>query len=722
MRTAILEVLREATSRLGSDLPKEVSGHNQGRTPMPLRLLGRTIEPILARAAREVLLQLNQPCLLLAPEGRVVLANSWFREAFLGAGEEPEGASLFAIAGGAFDTPEVHALLDEAGRIGAVQQRPLAVTFPSRGSRALVVGITPIRGRTFKSPLTVFAIQDETDRVRLADERTRLVQAVDHARDAIVMTDAAGFISYANPAFEATTGIRPADAVGALATTVLQLSSRALAPLVTSVRRQGYWAGVISGWRTDGGAYEVEVLASAVRDADGRTAGYVAVGRDLTRERILERRIETERADRARVAFALARLHPMAAAEEAAAAVCDELYRLPWVDAAAIVNLTPWGAVIPIAVNAPLGAPLRRDVALTAGMAARLRERLASGPWVDDLAVERLAGGADHSSEVWWRVGVTTLAHVPFQGQDGPGSALLIVGTRLPGGTEELVHAMPTILEFGAFASVMVGPKLEQHNDRVRAQRRVWDVVAGGAFRPVYQPIVHLGSGRIAGFEALSRFNDGTPPAERFAEARAVGLGTVLERACVEAALAGSAGLPHGAWLSLNVGPDYLLSRPSRIGLQPADGSRPLVVELSESAAIEDYGRLRTVVEQLRADGVKIAVDDAGVGFDSLRRLFELRPDIIKLDISLIRGLDRDRVRQALVSAMVQFAGEANATLVAEGVERAAERDVLRDLGIPYGQGFLLGRPISADGDAEDEEGAHPMTVAGRTLERTSRR
>lgn len=678
---------------------------------MPLRLLGRAIEPLLSGAAHEVLLRLNQPCLLLASDLSVVFANPWFRESFLAEGEEPEGTPLFAIAGGAFDTPEVRALFDEVAAAGPVHQRQLIASFPRLGSRTLQVGIIPIRGRTFRTSLTVLVFQDETDRVRDVAERARLAQAVEHAGDAIVMTDTVGRIEYVNPAFETATGIRPEDAVGRPATAVLQLPVRALARLVRSVRRHGYWSGVISGWRPDSGIYEVDVLASAVRGADGLTVGYVMVGRDLSRERVLKRRIESERAERANLAFSLARLHPMAAPEEAAAALCNELYRLQWVDAVAIVNFSPWGAAIPIAVAAPLGVPLRRDVALPPPVAARLRERLSTGPWVDDLAIERLGAGDDPYLDAWWRVGVTTIANVPLRGQDGPGPALLLVGTRLAGGTDELTHLLPTIVELGAFAGAMVGPKLEQHNDRVVAQRKVWNVLATSPFHPVFQPIVSLQAGTVAGFEALTRFDDGTPPAERFAEARAVGLDLVLERACVDAALGASSSLPEGAWLSLNVTPAFLLSRPDGNPLRLKDRSRRIVLEIAEQTAISDYSRLRAMVEKLRADGIAIAVDDTGVGFDTLRRLLELQPDFIKLDISLIKGLDGDRVRQALVLAMVRFAHEAGAQLIAEGVERAAERDVLSGLGVPYAQGFLLGRPVPAAGADADPGSASTTPI-----------
>lgn len=667
---------------------------------MSLRLLNRAVQPIRTDAAREVLLRLHEPCLLLGPDRRVLFANDLFRERLLGADEEPENRLLFSLAGGAFDTAEMRGLLDGVTSGGSAHEQYVHVTLPHAGPRTLQAAIVPLGGSRLRAELTVLVANDHTDLVRVTEERTRLARAVEQAGDAVVIIDPSGHVEFANPAVERITGIAPTDAVSRPATAVFQLPARSLRRIVSGVRRTGYWSGVVSGRRPDMGTYELDVLVSEVCDPERQTVGYVAVGRDLSRERVLERRIEMERADRAQVAFALARVHPVAAADEAAAALCREFYNLPWIDAVAIISFTPGGSAVPIAVEGPLAIPLRRDVPLPVSVGVRLRERMATGSWVDDLAIERLANDDHREVDAWWRLGITTLINVPLQCTDGRCSGLLIVGTRLPAGTEELAQAIPTIVELGAFATAMVGAKLEHQNERILAQRRIWDIVAGSAFTAVFQPIVDLDSGRVAGYEALTRFHDGTSPEERFAEARAVGLDLILERACLQAALAESAGLPPEAWVSLNVTPEYLIRRSGRNPLGRRDRPSRIVLEIAEQSAIEDYGRLRESLSSLRQEGVAIAVDDAGVGFDTLRRLLELRPEFIKLDRSLIRGLARDGVRQALVSAIVQFAQQAGASLIAEGVERPEERDALHRLGVRYGQGFLLGAPVPAGLDA----------------------
>jgi EAL domain-containing protein (putative c-di-GMP-specific phosphodiesterase class I) len=116
-------------------------------------------------------------------------------------------------------------------------------------------------------------------------------------------------------------------------------------------------------------------------------------------------------------------------------------------------------------------------------------------------------------------------------------------------------------------------------------------------------------------------------------------------------------------------------------------------VEITEQAQVEDYDELNVALGHLREVGVRIAVDDAGAGYASLRHILRLEPDVIKLDKSLVRNVHRDRPRRALATALISFAAEIGATIVAEGIESAEELDALRDLGVTFGQGYHLARP-----------------------------
>lgn len=144
--------------------------------------------------------------------------------------------------------------------------------------------------------------------------------------------------------------------------------------------------------------------------------------------------------------------------------------------------------------------------------------------------------------------------------------------------------------------------------------------------------------------------------------------------------------------MSLNVSPETLASGALEPLLDGVPGDR-LIFELTEHAPVADYEPLRKAVDNLRKRGVRIAVDDAGAGFASLQHILKLAPDMIKLDLALTRDIDDDPVRRALAAALVAFAGETGAKIVAEGIETSREQETLSKLGINIGQGFHLARP-----------------------------
>lgn len=225
-------------------------------------------------------------------------------------------------------------------------------------------------------------------------------------------------------------------------------------------------------------------------------------------------------------------------------------------------------------------------------------------------------------------------------------------------------------------------------------RERVERAIENRAFKIVFQPIVDLESGREAGFEALARFSDlpERPPNVWIAEAEAVGMLQDLELALAKAAIDQLETLPPDVYLSLNLSPETAVSERAGRMLEAADPSR-IVVELTEHAPVADYDELRDSLSGLRDRGVRLAIDDAGAGFASLRHIVRLDPDIIKLDITLTRRIEKDPVRQALAVALVSFANQVGATVVAEGVETELQLEVLRLTGIRFAQGYLLGPP-----------------------------
>ena len=213
-------------------------------------------------------------------------------------------------------------------------------------------------------------------------------------------------------------------------------------------------------------------------------------------------------------------------------------------------------------------------------------------------------------------------------------------------------------------------------------------------FRIAIQPIVDMRDGSLVGGEALARFPDdilGNPGAW-FAAALEVGMVTELELAAVRRALTQVSTRPAGTSLSLNFSPGTVLA-----GLEGALGADVpwdrVVIELTEHTPVSDYGALARALAPLREAGARVAVDDTGAGFASLRHILDLHPDIIKIDIGITRGVDVDPSRAAVARMLVQFAGEVGIRVVAEGVETEGERQALLDLGAFLGQGYLLGRP-----------------------------
>lgn len=233
---------------------------------------------------------------------------------------------------------------------------------------------------------------------------------------------------------------------------------------------------------------------------------------------------------------------------------------------------------------------------------------------------------------------------------------------------------------------------------RTSALRQRIEGVLGDPARilPVFQPIVELATGREVGVEGLSRFpgEGGGRPDAVFSDAANVGLCEDLELRCAARVLEVLPRLPEGMYVGVNLSPATLIS-PRLDALLPPSIARRVVLEITEMSEVDDYDALTARLVMLRARGARLAVDDAGAGFASLRHILRLGPDHIKLDISLTRGIDGSRAHQTLASAMLMFARETSAELIAEGIETEAELATLRALGVHYGQGYLLGRPVS---------------------------
>lgn len=241
----------------------------------------------------------------------------------------------------------------------------------------------------------------------------------------------------------------------------------------------------------------------------------------------------------------------------------------------------------------------------------------------------------------------------------------------------------------------------EQCDAACRTQR-LEEIIASEDIRTLVHPIYRLSDLGIIGYEALSRGPEASEferPDKLFKIAYDADLVLKLERICRKRAFQTARDLPDGRMLFINIEPEAVADPELRdimfttllsdAAITPSD----VVLEITERTAIADFSSFRATLEYLRTLGFRVAVDDGGAGYGSLQCLAEVRPEWLKIDISLVRDIDTDEVRRSLVASMVTFADRVGVKLIAEGIERAEQLTVLRALGVEYGQGFLFCTP-----------------------------
>ena len=228
--------------------------------------------------------------------------------------------------------------------------------------------------------------------------------------------------------------------------------------------------------------------------------------------------------------------------------------------------------------------------------------------------------------------------------------------------------------------------------------RRIESVIEGDQISLSYQPIVELERGMIVGFEALARFlvPPITGPEVWFEDAHRVGLGIRLELAAIERAIRDLPRFETSIFVAMNASASTMRS-PALASLLEFAPTERVVLELTEQLEVMDYDELARVAALHRADGLRLAMDDAGTGSVGFRPLLTIRPDLVKVDRDLIDGIATAPARQALTSGIVAFAQEIGAAVVAEGIETEDEYATVRRLGVDLGQGYFIGRPRPLD-------------------------
>lgn len=393
-------------------------------------------------------------------------------------------------------------------------------------------------------------------------------------------------------------------------------------------------------------------------------------------------------AERTAIVASIARLERQDTIEATAAVIVDELMKLPGIDVAGVMACGD-DAIEILAMTGPASFPARTGQWMPARRARHLLERSLGGPWAERWLADPAFG--EYGSALT-ESGIKGQAYAPFY-SGGNLIGIVAIGATSQADADHLVADLPAVAEFAVTSSLLLAPMLLARRDTAAARRSILEIVAGRTFRTVFQPIVELESSRIVGFEALTRFDDGRRPDFVFDAAARAGVGLNLEFATLEAAVYAARDLPGGTWLSLNASPSVVAATglPAILALR----DRPVVLEITEHVAIDDYGTLRSGIGRLGA-GLRVAVDDAGAGIANFSHLVELSPHFVKVDAGLIRDLDRDLARQAAVVGFVHFAARAGSEVIAEGIETEAERRTASDLGVTHGQGYLLARPAPA--------------------------
>ena len=566
--------------------------------------------------------------------------------------------------------------------------RAFSRTLPfADGPHSLVLIKFPFAGGDGRAFLAGIGV-DVTERDRTEAERDRLATAIEQVAESVVIADVDGAITYVNPAFEHLTGYTSAEVIGQnprLLSSGVQPTSFYEAMWAT-LKTGKPWIADFVNRRKDGSLVTVEAVISPISDAANEITSYVAVNRDVTRERVLQARSDQAARERALIGDTIRGLRAGDTAEATAQAICRQVASLTGVTAAQLFILeldgraAPLGFVVPGRADPPL-RPLPYE------RSQHLEERAAQGPWI-----EPWTDRPGHPyNDLINSLGIHLVAYAPIRYNGGLVGFLVIDSARTVDETA-LTGNLAALVEFADLAGALIGRDVAERTAVNRGRDEIQSIIDSGAFRPVFQPIVELATDTVVGYEALTRFVDGVSPDVRFREAHQVGLGLQLEIATLGAAMATADGLPAGAWVNVNVSPALIEAGDTVRGLV-ANSRRRLVLEVTEHVEIADYARFRAALTALGPQ-VELAVDDAGAGFASLRHILELRPAFVKLDRWLVTGIEADEARQAMIVGLRHFARATSCQLIAEGIETEAELGVLRRLDIDLGQGYLLGRPV----------------------------
>jgi EAL domain-containing protein (putative c-di-GMP-specific phosphodiesterase class I) len=270
-------------------------------------------------------------------------------------------------------------------------------------------------------------------------------------------------------------------------------------------------------------------------------------------------------------------------------------------------------------------------------------------------------------------------------------------------------------VRFMSMLGELIVDDLDEQRRQERLRTDILELIETENLDVAYQPIIDLRRDRCIGIEALARFPAPfEKPDQTLSAAYELGLSLELERLVVRHAWKMLPRLGPGQFLALNLSPDALVELARRANLRESLRLDQLVIEITEHTVVDSYLALHRELGPLRQRGLRIAVDDAGAGYASLRHVLELRPDFIKVDRSLINGIADDHARRVAVSAFLSLALDLGSRVVAEGVERPEDLATVRDLGLHAVQGYLLGRPTTSQDALAEWVGSEPLPALAR--------